>query len=179
LGGIYSQILRANYHVKCDRVFAATRNSLLGRQELCAVVRILLPAKVQMHKPKDLERRQQRESYGIHFSPWHASHALRREYVKMLHSHKLQSSGPLGPKYEYPLGSAGSLYAVNEMRQQGSCMQDKTKKTTHSPRCIPTTGMLRPRTDFGLESCMSEHNGDRSDNGQGYMVTTACIPIST
>jgi len=38
----------------------------------------------------------------IQFELWHASHALMREYATVLHLHKLESSTPLGPVYEYP-----------------------------------------------------------------------------
>jgi len=38
----------------------------------------------------------------IQSAPWHASHALIREYAMVLHSHKSLSSEPLGPEYEFP-----------------------------------------------------------------------------
>jgi hypothetical protein len=42
------------------------------------------------------------KAYVIQFELWHASHALTREYATVLHLHKLESSTPLGPVYEYP-----------------------------------------------------------------------------
>lgn len=47
----------------------------------------------------------------VHTAPWHASHALMSEYVTVLHLHKLVSSTPVGPMYEYP-GFRASI--VNE-----------------------------------------------------------------
>jgi len=47
----------------------------------------------------------------IQFELWQASHALMREYATVLHLHKLESSTPLGPVYEYP-GMSESMVNV-------------------------------------------------------------------
>jgi hypothetical protein len=51
-------------------------------------------------------------TYDVHVSPWHASHALMREYEIVLHLHKFPSSTPLGPVYEYPGWRAAMENAV-------------------------------------------------------------------
>jgi hypothetical protein len=55
--------------------------------------------------------------YVIHFSLWHASHALIREYATVLHLHKLESSTPLGPVYEYPGRSELMVNAAKSKRK--------------------------------------------------------------
>lgn len=47
----------------------------------------------------------------IHVAPWHASQALMRLYVTVLHLHKFASSTPLGPVYENPGCSASMVNA--------------------------------------------------------------------
>jgi hypothetical protein len=43
----------------------------------------------QVMRSGEFERQQlERVSYVGQLAPWHASHALRREYVMVLHSHK-------------------------------------------------------------------------------------------
>ena len=54
------------------------------------------------------------ESYEIHGEPWHASHALMREYVIVLHLHMSESSTPLGPIYEAPGSRALTVNAAKQ-----------------------------------------------------------------
>ena len=60
------------------------------------------------------------QSHVIHFSPWHASHALKSEYTTLLHSHKLSSLALVGPGYEVPGASGEIMYAAKEIRRQGT-----------------------------------------------------------
>ena len=46
-------------------------------------------------------------------------------------------------------------------------MQDETTKATHCHDGILTANTLRPCTGFDQENCTSEHNANKSDNGQG------------
>ena len=64
-----------------------------------------------------LRREQRWESYLVHTAPWHASHALMSEYVTVLHLHKLVSSMPVGPVYEYPGFRASIVNAAKESSQ--------------------------------------------------------------
>jgi hypothetical protein len=57
------------------------------------------------------------ETYVIQFELWQASHALMREYATVLHLHKLESSTPLGPVYEYPGMSESMVNATQEQRK--------------------------------------------------------------
>ena len=84
------------------------------------------------------------ESYVIQSAPWHASHALTRQYTMVLHLHMLSSSGPLGPTYVSP-GSRGSM--VNAARDEAA-KADKRKRNTHYPRCMWIVGKRPPYTDF-------------------------------
>ena len=49
-----------------------------------------------------------------HDSPWHAPHALRREYTMVLHLHKLEPSKLLGPAYLYPGGRGGTVNSARD-----------------------------------------------------------------
>jgi hypothetical protein len=82
----------------------------------------LMTVYVSSHEVLRRERRW--ESNLVHAAPWHASHALMSEYVTVLHLHKLESSMPLGPMYEYPGFRALIVNAAKETSQQelyGQC----------------------------------------------------------
>lgn len=68
----------------------------------------------QTRKPLGILERRRWESYEIHGEPWHASHALMREYVIVLHLHMSESSMPLGPVYEAPGSRALTVNAAKQ-----------------------------------------------------------------
>ena len=47
---------------------------------------------VRYISPSSSENDNEGNPYDIHSSPWHATHALRREYVTVLHLHRSLSS---------------------------------------------------------------------------------------
>lgn len=158
-------------------VFTETGNPLLGRQKLCAVVRIFLPAKVQIHKPRDLDR----TTAGIVRRPFLSLACVTctkegiYEWVALAQIAVVWTGWP-------PVGvSLGQGVKFEPCQQDESTrLVDARQKTTHSPRCIPTTGTLQSSMDFGRESCTSEQQCQQYQiTAQGYVVTTACIPNST
>jgi hypothetical protein len=81
-------------------------------------------------------------TYGSHVAPWHAPHALKREYTTVLHLHKL-SSLTIGPVYDSPGVRAGTENAVRG--ENGKVGQ---RKMTDSLRRTLTPNRLRQYMDF-------------------------------
>ncbi len=110
-------------------------NSRRGRHSLCASRRIFRPANdgIQFVSSHEILRREQ--WYLIKSAPWHALHALRSEYVTVLHMHKLESSAPLGPKYELPGGRASIVTAAKETSQQELYTQRYALALTAATTC--------------------------------------------
>ena len=104
------------HECQTQRILCHNRSSLGGRQSLCAVERIFRPAKCRYISRK-LRRGQRQGSYVIQVSPWHPPQALMSEYPTVLHLHKLESSTPLGPKYDCPDCSGPILNTAKTTRQ--------------------------------------------------------------
>ena len=51
--------------------------------------------------------------YVYHLAPWHAPHALRREYTTVLHLHGLELLTLFAPVYTDPGGSGLTVNATN------------------------------------------------------------------
>ena len=83
--------------------------------------------------------------------------------MTVLHLH--QSSLP-GLSYLFFGGSGGMVNSAKEMRRQVSQKQDKIKMATHCHDGMLTAATLRSCTGFDRENCTSEHNSNKSDNGQ-------------
>ena len=77
----------ANNHVERNRISEETGNSLPKRQNFRAVFHIFFIADVK-YVIQEIEKNDNERIVLRPFPPWHASHALRREYTTVLHSHK-------------------------------------------------------------------------------------------
>ena len=104
-----SRFFRQCPFLKC---LAATGNSRRRGQNCCAVGYPLRPANgtfINEGLTKEVEN-----PYVIQSSPWHAPHALRREYATVLHAHNILPALADGSEYSYPGGSAGMVNAARD-----------------------------------------------------------------
>ena len=78
-----------------------------------------------------------------HDSPWHAPHALRREYTMVLHLHTFEPSRLLGPVYLYPDGRGGTVNAArDEIDETAMPAQPKGIRTTPTARGLQVSRNL-------------------------------------